>query len=115
VITDPLTAIATITVVAVGCQWLAARLRVPSVLPLLAAGVALNTFIDPDQLFGDLLFTLIGLGVAILLFEGGTSLRLRDLQAGKAAFHVGESNASLRPCCSARYFSVQASAMTLRL
>ncbi len=82
-ITDPLAALATIVVVAAVCQLLASRLNVPSVLFLLVAGVALSSVVDPDELFGELLFTLVGLGVAVLLFEGGTSLNWQQLRTGK--------------------------------
>ena len=82
-ITDPLEAIAIILVLATVCQWSADRLRVPSVLFLLVAGVGLSPVLDPDALFGDLLFAGIGLGVAVLLFEGGTSLQWRRLTTGR--------------------------------
>ncbi len=82
-ITDPLLTIAVIIMSAVICQVVAARLSVPSVMFLLAAGVALSSVLDPDQVFGELLFTGIGLGVALLLFEGGTSLNWSRLQTGK--------------------------------
>lgn len=82
-IDDPLTAIAVIATAAIVCQWLAARLQMPSVLFLLAAGVALSGVLDPDELFGELLFTGVGLGVAILLFEGGTSLNWERLSTGR--------------------------------
>ena len=82
-ITDPLLTIAVIILSAVVCQVIAARLSVPSVMFLLAAGVGLSTVLDPDQVFGELLFTGIGLGVAVLLFEGGTSLNWSRLQTGK--------------------------------
>lgn len=83
-ITDPLVAIAGIVVVAAACQVLASKLDVPSVLFLLIAGVAMSSILDPDDVFGDLLFTGVGLGVALLLFEGGTSLNWSRLQTGKA-------------------------------
>lgn len=82
-IEEPLTAIVVISLAAFLCQWLAARLAMPSVLFLLAAGIALSGLIDPDELFGELVFTFVGLGVAILLFEGGSSLTWRRLQTGR--------------------------------
>ena len=82
-ITHPLTALAVIMLAASGAQWIAARLRMPSVLFLLAIGVAVSPFMDPDELFGDLLFTAVGLGVAVLLFEGGASLKWRSIGAAK--------------------------------
>lgn len=83
-ITDPLSAIAIIVVTAALCQLVAGRLNVPSVMFLLVAGVGLSSVVDPDEIFGDLLFTGVGLGVAVLLFEGGTSLHWSRLRTGKA-------------------------------
>jgi len=83
-ITNPLTALAVIMIAAALAQWVSARLRLPSVLFLLAVGVAASPFLDPDELFGDLLFPAVGLGVAVLLFEGGASLKWRSIGAAKA-------------------------------
>lgn len=83
-ITDPLSGVAVVVVAAMVCQVAANRLRVPSVLFLLVAGVSLSSVLDPDEVFGELLFTTVGIGVAILLFEGGTSLNWSQLKTGKA-------------------------------
>ncbi|HRW39659.1 MAG TPA: cation:proton antiporter, partial [Aquihabitans sp.] len=72
-------AIAAIAVVGVGAQWLAARVRVPSVLLLLPAGVLagpVTGLVDPDELLGEALFPVVAVAVGLILFEGGTSLRL---------------------------------------
>ncbi len=84
-IDDPLTALVVISTAAFASQWLGARLAVPSVLFLLAAGVSLSGVLDPDELFGEVLFTGVGLGVAVLLFEGGSSLTWRRLTVGRQA------------------------------
>jgi len=63
-------------------QWLAWRIRIPSILLLLVFGLLIGPilgFVNPDELFGDLLFPLVSLAVGIILFEGGLGLRLRDL------------------------------------
>ncbi len=83
-ITNPLTALAFIMLAASTAQWLSARMQLPSVLFLLAVGVAASPLMDPDELFGDLLFTAVGLGVAVLLFEGGASLKWRSIGSAKA-------------------------------
>lgn len=83
VITDPQAVAAVIIGAAVFCQWLGARLRVPSVLFLLMAGLGVGTFVDPDEVFGEILFTGVSFGVAILLFEGGTSLNWKNLGSAK--------------------------------
>ena len=78
-----LVGLAGIAVLGVGAQWLAWRLRVPSILLLLAVGFVagpVTGFLDPDALFGELLFPLVSLSVGLILFEGGLSLRARDLR-----------------------------------
>lgn len=74
--------LALIVVLGVAAQVLASRLRVPSILFLLLFGVLagpVTGLVNPDETFGDLLFPFVELAVAIILFEGGLSLRLRDL------------------------------------
>ncbi len=74
-------------------QWLAWRLRVPSILLLLPfgffAGTAYTGLVDPTFLLGDLLFPIVSASVGILLFEGGLSLRFKDLkQHGKVVVRL---------------------------
>lgn len=79
-------AVAAIVVLGVGCQWLAQRLRVPSIILLLAAGLLagpVTGVVEPDAQFGPLLFPLVSLGVGILLFEGGLGLRLDTFTQGR--------------------------------
>lgn len=76
-----------VVVFGVACQWLAARLHLPSILLLLVAGILagpVTGFVDPDDLLGDLVFPAVSLGVAVLLFEGGLGLRFRRLAEGRA-------------------------------
>jgi NhaP-type Na+/H+ or K+/H+ antiporter len=75
-------------VAGVGGLAIARRLRLPSILPLLLIGVLLGPsvlgVIDPSSL-GRGLRVLVGFGVAIILFEGGLSLKPSALRtAGKA-------------------------------
>lgn len=75
--------LAAILVLGVGAQWLSWRLKLPSILFLLSLGILagpVSGLLDPDQFFGDLLFPMISLGVALVLFEGGMTLRFRDLR-----------------------------------
>ena len=68
----------------VAAQWLAWRLRIPVILVLLVAGLALGPVggvFDPDQLFGDLLFPVVSLAVGIILFEGSLHLGVHQLRA----------------------------------
>ncbi len=78
-----LVGLAGIVVLGVGAQWLAWRLRIPSILLLLVFGVLagpVTGFIDPDALLGGLLLPVVSLSVAVILFEGGLSLRLSELK-----------------------------------
>ncbi len=71
-------AVAVIVGVGMACLWLAPRLKIPSILLLLPAGVITGPvlgILNPDEQFGDVLFPLVSLGVGILLFEGGLGLR----------------------------------------
>ena len=65
------------------CQWLAWRVRLPAILFLLLTGILLGPalgLLDPDALFGELLFPLVSLGVAVILFEGSLGLRWSELR-----------------------------------
>ncbi|MFQ5656640.1 MAG: cation:proton antiporter [Candidatus Methylomirabilales bacterium] len=75
--------LASIVVLGIGAQWLAWRLRLPSILLLLIFGFVAGPgvgLIDPDRLFGDLLLPLVSLSAAVILFEGGLSLRVATLR-----------------------------------
>ncbi|GBU13101.1 sodium/hydrogen exchanger [Enterobacterales bacterium] len=64
-------------------QWLAWLLKLPAILPLLLLGVLLGPathVIQPDVLFGSLLFPLVSLSVAIILFEGALTLRIDEIR-----------------------------------
>ncbi|WP_111493860.1 MULTISPECIES: cation:proton antiporter [Marinobacter] len=75
--------LASIGVISLFCQWLAWRVRMPAILFLLAGGIAAGPLLDwlnPQALFGDLLFPLISLAVAVILFEGSLTLRFSDIK-----------------------------------
>ncbi|MFK7830367.1 MAG: cation:proton antiporter [Congregibacter sp.] len=75
--------LASVLVLGVGAQWLAWRLKLPSILPLLVLGILagpVSGLLNPDEMFGDLLFPMVSLGVALVLFEGGMTLRFRDIR-----------------------------------
>lgn len=77
-----LLSLGTIFILGFGAQWLAWRIRIPSILLLLIAGFIvgpLTGVINPDQLFGDLLAPFVSLAVAIILFEGGLTLRFSEI------------------------------------
>ncbi len=78
-----LVGIATLVVVGVGAQWLAWRLGVPSILLLLVFGFLVGPvtgLFDPDAFLGDLLLPVVSVSVAVILFEGGLSLRISELK-----------------------------------
>lgn len=68
-------------------QWIAWRFRFPSILLLLAFGFAARqiTGVDPASVLGEeLLFALVSLFVAVILFEGGLSLKLVEVKESKS-------------------------------
>ena len=84
--------IALTIVLGIGAQWLGWRARLPAILLLLIVGFiagpvakSINPHyaLDPDFVFGGLLFPIVSFAVAIILFEGGLTLRLNQLP------HVG--------------------------
>lgn len=87
--------LAAIVVLGVAAQWLAWRLRLPAILLLLLTGLAVgpgtlwlssqgwifkDRFLAPNKLFGELLLPAVSLSVALILFEGGLTLNLRELR-----------------------------------
>jgi len=63
-------------------QWLAWRVKLPAILFLLLAGILLGPVsgvLDPDKLLGGLLFPIVSLAVALILFEGSLTLRFHEL------------------------------------
>ena len=85
-----LVGLAVLLLLGIGSQWLAWRLRLPSILLLLLSGFIVgpiakifdpkHPLLDPDFVFGGLLFPVVSLAVAFILFEGGLSLRLAELR-----------------------------------
>lgn len=78
-----LLSIAGIGVLGICCQWLAWWARLPAILFLLIVGLLVGPvfeILDPDQLFGKLLFPIVSLSVAIILFEGSLTLNFEDIR-----------------------------------
>ena len=82
---DPLVGLTVVVVLAVGCMVLAARLRIPAIVPLLIAGIlagpSVADLVDPNELLGDLLSPFVSLAVGVILFEGALGLRREELEA----------------------------------
>jgi NhaP-type Na+/H+ or K+/H+ antiporter len=78
-----LVGLASIVILGIAAQWLSWRLRMPAILLLLAVGFVagpVTGFLDPGALLGDLLFPIVSLSVAVILFEGGLSLDVAELR-----------------------------------
>ncbi|MDQ7062963.1 MAG: sodium:proton antiporter [candidate division KSB1 bacterium] len=81
---SPLISLASILFLGILAQWLAWRLHVPSILFLLLSGFLIGPILgvlQPDALFGDILLPVVSLSVALILFEGGMSLEIREWRA----------------------------------
>lgn len=83
--------LAAVLVLGIGAQWVSWRLGLPSILALLAAGFLAGPvagWVRPDLLLGELLFPVVSLFVAVILFEGGLGLKFSEL-ADSARVVVG--------------------------
>lgn len=68
---------------AVACQILAARFRVPAIVLLLPVGFVAGSHVagmNPLETLGDAFTPLVNLGVAIILFDGGLDLVFSELE-----------------------------------
>ena len=78
------TAVLCIAVAGVGAQWVAWRLKLPAIVLLFAVGLVVGPgllILEPATTFGAGLQPLVGLAVAIVVFEGGLALDMRELRA----------------------------------
>lgn len=74
---------AAIGMIALFSQWLAWRMKAPSIVFLLAAGILIGPvfgILNADAFLGDLLFPVVSISVAVILFEGSLTLRFHELQ-----------------------------------
>jgi NhaP-type Na+/H+ or K+/H+ antiporter len=72
-----------ILLLAVGSQVLADRLKIPALIILLPAGFtagAITSDVNPQRLLGAAFQPLVSLAVAVILYDAGMSLDLRELQ-----------------------------------
>lgn len=68
----------------VAAQWISWRLRMPAIVLLFAAGLLFGPglqILDPGRQFGPGLRPIVDLAVAIVVFEGGLTLDIRELRA----------------------------------
>lgn len=72
-----------IVVLGIFSEWLAWRVGVPSIMPLLLCGILFGPIlglIQPDALLGnDIIRAIVSFSAAIILYDGGLSLRFREL------------------------------------
>ncbi len=75
--------LALLAVLGTGAQWLAWRLGLPSILLLLIGGFMAGpvfNWIDADEMLGELLMPFVSVSVALIMFEGGLTLKFRELR-----------------------------------
>ena len=84
--------LAGILILGIFAQWLAWKIKLPAILPLILFGLAIgpvSTFFTPDGsklLDGDIifnrnfLFPFVSISVAVILFEGGLTLKLKEIK-----------------------------------
>jgi NhaP-type Na+/H+ or K+/H+ antiporter len=84
--------LAGILVLGIFAQWLAWKIKFPAILPLIVIGLLVGPvstvltpsgekLIDGDSIFsGQLLFSFVSLSVGLILFEGGLTLKIREVQ-----------------------------------
>ncbi|MEH6569836.1 MAG: sodium:proton antiporter [Halioglobus sp.] len=71
-----------ILVLGIAAQWISWWLKLPSILLLLLIGLVagpVTGLLEPDAVFGPLLFPMISMGVAVVLFEGALTLKFKDI------------------------------------
>lgn len=88
----PMLELAGILVLGIFAQWLAWRIKQPAILPLILIGLAVgplstlitsdgSKLVDGDAIFtGDLLFSFVSISVGVILFEGGLTLRIKEIR-----------------------------------
>jgi NhaP-type Na+/H+ or K+/H+ antiporter len=79
---DALIAATIVLALGTAAQWLAWRITLPSIIFLLMFGFAagpITGVLDVEAILGDLLFPFVSISVAIILFEGGMTLRIQDV------------------------------------
>ncbi len=84
--------LAAILILGIFAQWLAWRIKIPAILPLILTGLIAGPvlsldyflgykFINPDILLpGQTLHYIISLSVGIILFEGGLTLKIKEVR-----------------------------------
>ena len=64
-------------------QWFSWWVKLPSILFLLLLGFLLGPitgYLNPDEVFGDMLFPMVSLAVSVILFEGALTLNFHEIK-----------------------------------
>ncbi|MXU66525.1 cation:proton antiporter [Oceanomicrobium pacificus] len=80
---EPALLFALIGLLGVGSQWIAWRLNLPAIVVMLAAGLIagpVTGILHPEEAFGEFFSPIVSVAVAVILFEGGLTLNLRELR-----------------------------------
>lgn len=80
---DLLIKLAVIGVLGSLAQWFSWWVKLPSILFLLLLGFIVGPitgFLNPDEVFGDLLFPIVSLAVSVILFEGALTLNFKQIK-----------------------------------
>ena len=108
---DVIIALSAIGLISAVCQWFAWWVKLPAILFLLSAGIVLGPltgWLQPDHLFGDLLFPMVSLAVAVILFEGSLTLKFHEIRGLQKVVRnlltVGVSVILLITTLTTRYF-----------
>jgi NhaP-type Na+/H+ or K+/H+ antiporter len=78
-----LVGLSAVVALGISAQWFAWRTKLPAILLLLVFGIIagpVTGWINPDELLGDILSPFVSISVAIILFEGGLSLRMAEFR-----------------------------------
>ncbi|MER2490453.1 cation:proton antiporter [Catenovulum sediminis] len=105
---DPIIPLVAVGLISIACQFFAYQVKLPAILPLLIAGIIVGPligFIDADQMFGDLLFPIVSLSVAIILFEGALTLKFKDLKGHGSVVRNLCTVGALATCLIATFIS----------
>ena len=76
--------VVSVAVAGVFGQWLGWKLRLPAIIPLLVIGGLagpIGGIVRPSVALGEVMRPAIGMAVAIIVFEGGLNLNLRELRS----------------------------------
>ena len=98
--TDPVTVLALVAAVGVGAQVVTARTKIPAIVLLLASGLVLGPglgLLDPDRVYGDLLFPAASAAVAFLLFDAPARERSVNQAIELGVCAIASASRKLRP------------------